>query len=62
MEVMRPHIAPSAQRLAREVLLKIYEAGLSEVFDSGERMDKLFNQLLFMEDSASVIHAHSANQ
>jgi hypothetical protein len=55
-------VAPSAQRLACRVLLKIYENRLAEVFESSERVDKLFSQLLFAEDSASVILLHASSR
>jgi hypothetical protein len=52
-------VAPTAERLARDALLKIYEHGLAEVFESGDRVDKLFSELLFAEDSASIIRSHA---
>jgi hypothetical protein len=57
---MVDEVAPSAERLARGVLLKIYDDGLAEVFESGERVEKLFNQLLFAENPASVIRSHAS--
>ncbi len=54
-------VAPSAERLAHEVLLKIHEHGLTRVFESGERVDKLFNELLFAEDPGTVISSHASH-
>jgi hypothetical protein len=54
-------VAPFAGRLARNVLLKIYEHGLTRIFESGERVDRLFNELLFAEDRSSVIGSHGSH-
>jgi len=54
-------VAPSAGRLAQDVLRKVYELGLSRVFESGERVDRLFTELLFADDHESVIRSHASD-
>lgn len=55
-------VAPMAEGLTRSILLKVYELKLVEVFESGERIDKLFTQLLFATDSNSVISQHASSR
>lgn len=48
------YIAPMTARFARAVLLKIYEEGLTDVFESRARVNKLFNEPAFRLDSESI--------
>jgi len=51
-------IAPDAARLAQTALRAVYEGGLTHVFEQGERVDRLFSELLFAEQPEAVLNSH----
>jgi len=53
------YIVPTAERLARGALGKILSTGLANIFNNGERVNKLFDKLLFSNSLADAIFAIS---
>jgi hypothetical protein len=52
-------IVPMAERFARAALRKILSMGLANTFNNSERVDKLFDRLLFSTSLAEAIAAIS---